>query len=132
MYCVANLDTDIEPIQENLGDLIAGLLGRAQGREPVQFDRSKKSSSERLGEWHENNMIGGDMIQEIVINQLLAEFLGDQANGLGGALGLNLLEEDEVLDNPNHRNRAFTAGPRAFDVDSSFKRNRRTSSKRKW
>ena len=121
LWCVANLDTDIEPIQENLGDLVAGLLGRAQGRRTRAIRQEQEDFINRLGEWHENNMIGGDMMQEIVINQLLAEFLADQANGFGGALGLDLLDEEEVLDNPNHRNRAFTAGPRAFDVDSSFR-----------
>tara|TARA_B100002052_G_scaffold298760_1_gene333393 strand:+ start:8402 stop:13366 length:4965 start_codon:yes stop_codon:yes gene_type:complete len=119
MWCVANLDTDIEPIQENLGDLIANLLGRAQGRRTQAIRREQEDFINRLGEWHDNNIVDGDLIQEIVINQLLAEFLNDEANGLAGALGLGLLDEDEVLDNPNHR--AFTAGPRSFDVDSSFR-----------
>ena len=121
MWCIANMDTRVQPVQEGLGEFIQGLLRNAQGARTRRVQRQQEQFIDRLAEWHENNVIGGDMIQEIVINQLLAEFLGDQANGLGEALGLNLLEEDEVLDNPNHRNRAFTAGPRAFDVDSSFR-----------
>ena len=107
MWCVANLDTDIEPIQENLGTSLQVFSDAHKDAEPVQFDRSKKSSSNdsengtKQHDWR-------DMIQEIVINQLLAEFLDEtKQTALEVHLVLTYSEEDEVLDNPNHRNRTW-------------------------
>ena len=106
MWCIANLDTDIEPIQENLGDLIGGLLGRYQGQRTQQIREQQEQFIDNLDNWYQANavhMVPGGELQQIVVNQLLADFLADEINGLGGAFGLDFLaEEDDVLDNPGH------------------------------
>ena len=106
MYCVAKLDTDIQPIQENLGTIVSDLLKTAQGNRTRRIREEQNAFIERLSEWYDTNAqyaIPGGELQQIVVNQLLADFLADETQGLGESLGLDLLaEEEDVLSNPGH------------------------------
>ena len=105
MYCVAKLDTDIQPIQENLGTIVRDLLKTAQRNRTRRIREEQNAFIERLSEWYDTNAqyaIPGGELQQIVVNQLLADFLADETQGLGESLGLDLLAEEDVLSNPGH------------------------------
>ena len=105
MYCVAKLDTDIQPIQENLGTIVDNLLRTAQRNRTSRIREEQNAFIERLSEWYDTNAqyaIPGGELQQIVVNQLLADFLADETQGLGESLGLDLLAEEDVLSNPGH------------------------------
>ena len=46
--------------------------------------------------------VPGGELQQIVVNQLLADFLADETEGIGESLGLGFLAEEDVLSNPGH------------------------------
>lgn len=124
MYCIAKLDTDVTTfMDEKETGPITALTKALELREARQQKDIKAKQRELLENINEAiqgvNAVGegdlGDVFQQLVVNQLLADAFGGALEGgdLMGALGIDILEaeqpvqpavaiEDEVMENPGH------------------------------